>query len=86
MALFCLMTVCACACLRLVGGIPGEPADCHTPIKQTQIYSKGCVPAKYRNGNTVALWLKSSSFAFCLKKNMWKVCRCKSDKIIKIMT
>lgn len=46
MALFCLMTVCACACLRLEGRIPGEPADCHTPIKQKQIYSQGRMPAK----------------------------------------
>lgn len=45
MALFCLMTVCACACLRLEGGIPGEPADCRTPIKQKQIYSQ-YMPAK----------------------------------------
>lgn len=46
MALFCLMTVCACACLRLEGGTPGEQADCHTPIKQKQIYFQGCMPSK----------------------------------------
>lgn len=40
------MTVCACACLRLEGRIPGEPADCHMPIKQKQIYSQGRMPAK----------------------------------------
>lgn len=68
MALFCLMTVCACACLRLEGGIPGEPADCHTPIKQKQIYSKGCVPAKSQKWKCIRFEVEKQQLCFLSKE------------------
>lgn len=69
MALFCLMTVCACACLRLEGEIPGELADCHTPIKQNKFTPRDtCRQQKsHKNGNAFTLWLKITSFGSLTK-------------------